>query len=35
MFVARDFANFKADFAAGLKNMLTPDGLGAFILVLA
>lgn len=35
MFVAPDFANFKADFAAGLKNMLTPDGLGAFILVLA
>lgn len=35
MFIAPDLASFKADFAAALKNMLTPDGLGAFILVLA
>jgi hypothetical protein len=35
MFIAPDLTTFKADFAAGLQQMLTPDGLGAFILVLA
>lgn len=35
MFIAPDLESFKADFAAGLHHMLTPDGLGAFILVLA
>ncbi|MDD5393739.1 MAG: hypothetical protein PHE17_12035 [Thiothrix sp.] len=35
MFIAADIDAFKADFAAGLENMLTPTGLGAFILVLA
>ncbi len=35
MFIAPDLASFKGAFASGLKNMLTPDGLGAFILVLA
>jgi diadenosine tetraphosphate (Ap4A) HIT family hydrolase len=35
MFIAPDLDTFKSRFAAGLENMLTPDGLGAFILVLA
>lgn len=35
MFIAADFQQFKADFAAGLTRMLHTDGLGAFILVLA
>ncbi len=35
MFIAPDLEAFKADFSANLKNMLTPNGLGAFILVLA
>lgn len=35
MFIAPNLPTFKARFATGLKHMLTPDGLGAFILVLA
>ncbi len=35
MFIAPDIDTFKANFIHGLKEMLSPDGLGAFILVLA
>ena len=35
MFIAPDLLSFKTHFATGLKNMLTTDGLGALILVLA
>ncbi len=35
MFSTLTLPQFKADFIQGLKDMLTPDGLGAFILVLA
>lgn len=35
MFIAPSLTEFKARFATGLQQMLTPDGLGAFILVLA
>ncbi len=35
MFIAPNLPTFKTRFATGLKHMLTPDGLGAFILVLA
>lgn len=35
MFIAPNLPDFKHRFAAGLQQMLSPDGLGAFILVLA
>lgn len=35
MFIAPSLTEFKTRFASGLQQMLTPDGLGAFILVLA
>jgi len=35
MFISEDFAQFKTLFVYQLKNMLSPDELGAFILVLA
>ena len=35
MFIAEDFTQFQKQFVAGLKNMLSDDELGSFILVLA